>query len=62
MLRGLVTSTLDNVFEVDAPIDTPDVVVNGSGCCQTGSNPSGGTLLAGLVMGMLLRRRRRTAK
>jgi hypothetical protein len=52
----------DNVFEVDAPIDTPDVVVNGSGCCQTGSNPSGGTLLAGLVMGMLLRRRRRSAK
>jgi MYXO-CTERM domain-containing protein len=50
----------ENTFKVDAPIDTPDVVVNGGGC-QTGGQPGAGLLLA-VVVGLVLRRRRRDSK
>ncbi|MBP6847592.1 MAG: PKD domain-containing protein, partial [Kofleriaceae bacterium] len=47
----------DNTFIVDAPIDDPEVVVNGGGC-QT-SGPGAGLGLVGLGLLGLLRRRRR---
>lgn len=48
----------ENQFTVDAPIDDPEVVVNGGGC-QTGGAASGGALaLVGLGLVGLLRRRR----
>ena len=47
----------DNTFIVNAPIDDPEVVVNGGGC-QT-SGPGAGLGLVGLGLLGLLRRRRR---
>lgn len=50
----------DNAFEVDAPIDDPEVVVNGGGCRTSGGTPgAGGLALVGLGLVALLRRRRR---
>jgi uncharacterized protein (TIGR03382 family) len=44
---------------VNAPIDDPEVIVNGGGC-QTSSAPGTGSLIAlGLGLVGLLRRRRR---
>jgi MYXO-CTERM domain-containing protein len=53
----------ENTFTVTAPIDDPEVVVNGGGC-QSSSAPGTGSLLAlglGLIgaFGRLVRRRRR---
>jgi MYXO-CTERM domain-containing protein len=50
-----------NAFLVDAPIDDPEVVVNGGGC-QTGSEGRSGLLMLGLVgLGAAVARRRRRA-
>jgi uncharacterized protein (TIGR03382 family) len=49
----------ENTFSVDAPVDNPEVIVNGGGC-QSSSAPGTGSLIAlGLGLVGLLRRRRR---
>jgi MYXO-CTERM domain-containing protein len=51
----------ENQFVVDlpdAPVDEPEVVVNGGGCSTTGGSGAGGLLLVGLGL-MVARRRRR---
>jgi uncharacterized protein (TIGR03382 family) len=50
----------DNTFTVDAPIDMPDVIVNGGGC-QT-SNGSVSMLFALGLVGLVLGRRRRRSR
>jgi MYXO-CTERM domain-containing protein len=51
----------DNEFEIDAPIDDPEVVVNGGGCTTSTAPGAGGFAVTGLALVGLLRRRRRKA-
>lgn len=49
----------ENSFTVNAPVDDPEVIVNGGGC-QSSSAPGTGSLIAlGLGLVTLVRRRRR---
>lgn len=56
---GMSEFSMSNDFTVDAPIDDPEVVVNGGGCSTSSVPGAGGFAVTGLALVGLLRRRRR---